>query len=231
MRCYNGCPDSELQALIDRDVKAQKDLAKFGARATYFPMEQKWQVFKDHRMVGKFQDSLPEAARLAIEIFNKRRFTMQFKIEQIAICPTDPAKAKQLLRDLGALEWAEDHVVALGEVFGMDVHSEANLSFNYEIFAGKEFEVLEYTDGDNWLKYGNRQNSVSHLGMHVTPAELLLWRKFFEDRGIKVAQEVVTQSHTNPVISGKRVYNYAIFDTKHILGVDLKFIVRIMIGE
>jgi hypothetical protein len=33
-------------------------------------------------------------------------------------------------------------------------------------------------------------------------------------------------SHTNPVISGKRWYNYVIFDTKEILGVDLKFIVR-----
>jgi hypothetical protein len=41
-----------------------------------------------------------------------------------------------------------------------------------------------------------------------------------------VAQEVLTQSHTNPVISGKRWYNYVIFDTKDILGVDLKFIVR-----
>lgn len=156
---------------------------------------------------------------------------LQFKIEQIAICPKDPKKAKALLKDLGALEWAEDHVVALGEVFGLDVHSEANLSFNYEIFGGKEFEVLEYTDGDNWMRYGNRANTVSHLGMHCTAEELVEWRKFFAERGIDVAQEVVTQSHTNPAINGKRQYNYAIFDTKEILGVDLKFIVRIMIGE
>ena len=48
-----------------------------------------------------------------------------------------------------------------------------------------------------------------------------------DERGIKVAQEVFTKSHTNPVIAGKRKYNYVIFDTKEILGVDLKFIVRI----
>ena len=42
-----------------------------------------------------------------------------------------------------------------------------------------------------------------------------------------MAQEVFTESHTNPVIAGKRSYNYVIFDTREILGVDLKFIVRI----
>lgn len=55
---------------------------------------------------------------------------MKFMIEQIAICPKDPARAKQLLKDLGADEWAEDHVVATGKVFGEDGTNEADLSFN-----------------------------------------------------------------------------------------------------
>ena len=62
--------------------------------------------------------------------------------------------------------------------------------------------------------------------MHCTADELLGWRDFFKKRDIPVAQEVVTESHTNPVIAGKRTYNYVIFDTKEILGVDVKFIVR-----
>ena len=77
------------------------------------------------------------------------------------------------------------------------------------------------------MKEQSRINSISHLGMHCTADELLNWRDFFDERGIKVAQEVFTKSHTNPVIAGKRKYNYVIFDTKEILGVDLKFIVRI----
>ncbi|WP_211257045.1 hypothetical protein, partial [Xanthomonas pisi] len=68
---------------------------------------------------------------------------------------------------------------------------------------------------------------VSHLGMHVTAAELAEWRQFFNEEGIQVAQEVVTDSHTNPNIAGKRRYNYVIFDTREIIGVDLKFIVRL----
>lgn len=152
---------------------------------------------------------------------------MQFRIEQIAICPRNPAAALALLTAMGAAEWAKDHVVANGAVFGQDGQNEADLAFNYNLFGGKEFEVLNYTSGNNWMLHGERPNSVSHLGMHCSSEELTQWRAFFADRDIYVAQEVFTESHTNPVIAGKRKYNYCIFDTKAILGVDLKFIVRI----
>lgn len=156
---------------------------------------------------------------------------IKFTIEQIAICPNDPEAARRLLADMGAVEWAEDHVTAEGSVYGTAGTNEADLAFNYEIFAGKEFEVLNYTEGDNWMNREERRNSVSHLGMHCSGDELVLWRKFFAERGITVAQEVFTKNHTNPVIAGKRSYNYVIFDTKAILGVDLKFIVRINVND
>ena len=41
---------------------------------------------------------------------------MKFTIEQIAICPKDPSKAKQLLKDMGAVDWSEDRVIAKGKV-------------------------------------------------------------------------------------------------------------------
>ena len=153
---------------------------------------------------------------------------MKFLIEQIAIAPKDPARAKALLEKIGVTEWAEDHVVATGKVFGKRGTNEADLSFNYDLFGGKEFEVLNYTKGDNWVDTLDRgRNIVSHLGMHCSAEELKEWREFFKGEKIPVAQEVFTDSHTNPVIAGKRKYNYVIFDTKDIIGVDLKFIVRI----
>ena len=111
-------------------------------------------------------------------------------------------------------------------MFGKFDTTTAELSFNYDMFAGKEFELLHYIDGDDWMSYGDRPNSVSHFGMHCSSEELEKWFKFFASRNIRVAQEVSTKSHTNPVIAGKRTYEYVIFDTKSILGVDLKFIVR-----
>lgn len=157
---------------------------------------------------------------------------MRFVIEQIAVAPVNPALAKQLLGEIGAQLWHEDNVVAVGEVFGQPGRNIANLSFNYELGIGRgddkalEFEVLEYTTGPNWVEQGKRLNSVCHVGMHCTEEELERWFRFFEDRGIPVAQEVFTESHTNPNIAGKRWYNYVIFDTRALIGVDLKFIVR-----
>lgn len=153
---------------------------------------------------------------------------MKFIIEQVAIAPINPVEAKVLLAEMGAQEWHNDHVVATGKVFGKNGTNEADLSFNYDLLDGKEFEVLDYTAGDNWIDtFFRGRNRVCHFGMHCSAEALVEWRKFFAKRNIPVAQEVFTDSHTNPVIAGKRKYNYVIFDTKGILGVDLKFIVRI----
>lgn len=156
---------------------------------------------------------------------------MKFLIEQVALCPHDPAAAIAFLTEIGLAEWARDHVVANGKVYGLAARNEADLAFNYEAEPPNalELEVLHYTDGNNWMRL--RQPSVSHLGMHVSAEELALWREKFASMGIPVAQEVMTESHTNPVIAGKRQYNYVIFNTNHILGVDLKFIVRHMLDE
>ena len=152
---------------------------------------------------------------------------MQFKIEQIALVPKDPAKAIQLLSEMGLSEWARDHVCAAGKVRGEDGANEADLAFNYQATTdGKplELEVLDYTTGPNWMQI--YQPSASHLGMHCTEEELAEWTAFFTSRGISIAQSVRTSSHTNPVIAGKRFYTYVIFHTRPILGIDTKFIVR-----
>lgn len=150
-----------------------------------------------------------------------------FAIEQVALCPRDPVAAMNLLADIGMAEWAKDHVIASGKVYGVEGTNGADLAFNYTALQGaRELEVLHYTEGKNWMAESSRVNSISHLGMHCSAEELVEWRAFFAERGIDVAQEVLTESHTNPVIAGKRWYNYVIFNTKEILGTDLKFIVR-----
>lgn len=154
---------------------------------------------------------------------------MKFVIEQVAIFPPNAEAAMELLSAMGMDEWTTDQVAASGLVFGGDAKNVANLNFNYQASntANKlEFEVLEYISGRHWMAGKERRCSVSHLGMHCTNAELVEWRKFFAERGIDVAQEVFTVSHTNPAIAETRRYNYVIFATKSILGVDLKFIVR-----
>lgn len=156
----------------------------------------------------------------------------KFQIQQIALCPTNPALAMELLSALGLSEWFGDVVSAHGEVYSVvEPDSQAELNFNYQAGGSDpeaskplELEVLHYTKGTNWM--AAHQPRVSHLGMHCTEEELAQYREFFAERGISVAQELHTDNHTNPVIVCKRKYHYVIFDTYDILGVDLKFIVR-----
>ena len=164
---------------------------------------------------------------------------MRFFIEQVALCPRDPVKAVALLSMLGLEDWAHDTVIAAGSVYGKGGQiNKAHLAFNYQGSRGLplghdvtpqpkplELEVLHYAEGANWMDAWS--SSVSHLGMHCTAEELVEWRAKFAELGYQVAQEVMTQSHTNPVIDGQRWYNYVIFDTREVLGVDLKFIVRL----
>ena len=149
-----------------------------------------------------------------------------FSVQQIALAPPDTEAAIALLKDMGMGNWSQDVVLAHGEVFGKPVgRSVGSLAFNYEGLAqARELEVLGYIEGANWME--RHGPSASHIGTHCTDEELEQWRKFFARRKIKVAQELHTESHTNPAIDGKRWYHYVIFDTRPILGVDVKFIVR-----
>lgn len=159
---------------------------------------------------------------------------LNFTIEQIALYPEDPEAAIELLRDMGAESWIKDRVEASGIVFGNEAQNTGQLNFNYQLSPSgqnpQELEVLHYERGRNWMEDNDSHDPmprVSHLGMHCTGDELAQWRQFFSARGIKVAQEVITDSHENPAIAGVRRYQYTIFDTYPILGVDLKFIVRL----
>lgn len=169
---------------------------------------------------------------------------MKFFIEQIALAPPHPEAAIKLLKELGLDEWARDLVEATGLVRGVAGSNSARLAFNYQATRAPqlvgmnpeavakpiELEVLRYDYGPNWIEAVSPMDRapcvVSHLGMHCSEEELDQWRLKFKELGVSIAQEVLTTKHTNPVIAGKRWYRYVIFDTRAILGVDLKFIVR-----
>lgn len=155
----------------------------------------------------------------------------KFKIDQLALAinPKREAEALRFLADCGIDNWTSDRVVASGTVFAKSCCNQAELKFNYEAFAGNELELLKYTSGDNWLsraRSGTTESMVSHIGMHCEEADLMDWRKVMIKYEIELAQEVWTDSHTNPRIANCRRYHYVIFNTRDLIGVDMKFIVR-----
>lgn len=155
---------------------------------------------------------------------------MQFKIQQLALVlnPELEWEAMLFLKDCGISDWVRDNVKAYGSVRGNSAENVADLQFNYAAFDGNELEILRYVEGRNWIGDGP---TVSHLGMHVTEDELMQWRRLMAKHDIRVAQEVWTEKHTNPRIADCRRYHYVIFDTRYLIGVDMKFIVRRIIDE
>lgn len=154
---------------------------------------------------------------------------MKFKIEQLALNPKDPGLAVALMDVLGMTEWVHDAARAKGKVYGEPAESVADLSFNYDS-KPLELELISYRSGNNWLQAHNERPAASvasHIGMHVTNEELDAWRVKLAALKINVAQEVVTIAHTNPNVPPHRRYLYVIFDTRDIIGLDLKFIVRL----
>lgn len=139
----------------------------------------------------------------------------------MAIYTPDPIKAVKWLSDLGYDKWVHDTVVAEGAVFGQGCRNVAELWFNYEM-GPKEFEIISYTNGDNWLARRPIRLGLSHLGIHVENMKEA--RERFA--GFPIAQEVTTLSHTNPEV-GKRRYHYVILETFPVFGYDIKLIERL----
>lgn len=85
MRCYNGCPDDELQSLFDSREEARAKLKKADPKAwcTYFPMEamymcSRWiphPTNKDQQrfqsLTDEFHPSVESACAVAIERINE----------------------------------------------------------------------------------------------------------------------------------------------------------------
>jgi len=149
-------------------------------------------------------------------------------IEQIAITTRDTEKTKELLGEIFGAEFITDEVEAVGTVFGTPTQNKAELNFSYQL--GKfEFEILKYKEGDNWVERNGQEYGMTHLGLHVDDIEA--WKRKMSGLGFIIAQEVKTINHTNHVIKGKRLYHYVIFDTREVLGFDLKLIKRLEVED
>lgn len=165
------------------------------------------------------------------------------KIEQIAFYTNDIDNAKLMYGQMyGVKDWKEDIVTARGRVwcptggeFGnggyeLGVVNVAHLCFNYDL--GFELELIKYESGMNWHANGRRIGDIfpSHMAYHVEDMQKEVKR--YEGAGLRVAQEVKTLSHTNEyLLTTGRKYHYVIFDSRNVLGFDLKLIKRIENGE
>lgn len=62
MRCYDGCPDSDLKALLDDREKVRAAIVKAGYSVTWFPNGEFYMAFKDY---GSVTSELPSLRAVA----------------------------------------------------------------------------------------------------------------------------------------------------------------------
>jgi len=159
---------------------------------------------------------------------------MSIKLTQIAIGVRKDSRVyvENIKKHLGAIEWIFDTVLFSGSVFDRETKStKAELNFNYDLIPGIEFEILEYTEGDNWhVQRGSGTSSepfISHIGVHIDNwSEFQSIKNKLMESGIGIAQEAKTFSHSNENIPANRKYHYIIMDTVFLFGFDLKLIYR-----
>lgn len=160
------------------------------------------------------------------------------KFDQIAIATPEPETAIQIFQDLGLLnpddEWVQDVATGTARVWDSEPEElRGELKFNYDLADIKEFELLTYGDGNDWLsRSGVTLPTVSHLGVHVSHEEAaeVIGRAAY--LGLSIAQQVATHSHENAyLIERERTYVYTIIHTRTWLGFDVKLIERIEGGD
>ena len=73
MKCYNGCPDNELQKKLDEINSAFKKLKKLNpeVHCTFHPYERVWAVHEWGRPISGYRKTQLEALIEAIEILEK----------------------------------------------------------------------------------------------------------------------------------------------------------------
>ncbi len=158
------------------------------------------------------------------------------KFDQIAFYVPDMDAAKKAYRALGCTDWTDDIVTAQGKIgIVKDSRKQVNvahLAFNYQL--GIELELIQYKAGNNWHQVGGRVDEVnhcshpfaSHMSWHTE--DIKVERSAFESKGLQVVQDVLTLSHTNPhLVANGRKYRYIIFDSRNLIGFDLKLIQRV----
>lgn len=69
MRVYDGCPDRDIEKLLDEREKLRQLLHKKipGARVVYLPAEGNWAVFLDNKMIGPESENFDYAVLAALK--------------------------------------------------------------------------------------------------------------------------------------------------------------------
>ena len=154
---------------------------------------------------------------------------LQYQFHQVAIfCPDHGAKdAMDLYKTFGFKRWIEDSAELKGFLHGDPVVTKARMYFGYSVIGG-ELEFLEYEGPSRHQGSEGRGRSpyISHMSAYVDDVRTTVSDVYIVTGRVPY-HRFITQNHTNPAVAGKKRFIEAIYDTRELIGYDLKFIQKV----
>lgn len=150
----------------------------------------------------------------------------KLKFHQVAIYCWNPLLQVQWWEDNGFGDWHFDQALLVGQDRGVQVSKKATMAFNYDIMP-LELEYVSYHGPRNSVD--ERSGSVpflSHLSTIVEDVDDEMGR-IEKETGLRPYHQFVTEGHTNPKVKFKKRFKEAIYDTRFVLGFDIKLIQRV----
>lgn len=157
-----------------------------------------------------------------------------YMFHQVAMyCPDGVHDAVRTYRSMGFGEWSRDRATLKGIQQSSDgswheFEVAAEMAFNYQAMP-MELEFLHYAGHGH--RHAEREKLtripfISHMSVHVDSvrAQMELMRSVY---GMRPYWLFVTSEHSNPNVRGKKRFVECIFDTRQMLGYDIKCIERI----
>lgn len=153
------------------------------------------------------------------------------KFHQIAIYHHDPEMAMEEWCEMGFNNWTGDRAELVGTEWSMPSSKVGTMWFNYDI-APLELEYVKYNreyrhsadDRDGHPPF------LSHMSTYCEDVYSVAYRLWSQYRLVPY-HRFVTKNHLNPYVLEKGIrFMEAIYDTRNLLGYDVKLIQRVGAG-
>ena len=148
------------------------------------------------------------------------------KFHQVAIYTDNVMRDITMWKDMGYEEWSYDTAKLVGKDRGVPTIKQATMAFNYDILP-LELEYVSYNGPRNREDERTGFDAfLSHCSTIVHDVEEKML-ELKQKHGLEPYHQFVTQDHTNPNVQGIKRFKEAIYDTRHLLGFDIKLIQRV----
>lgn len=156
------------------------------------------------------------------------------KFHQLSVYHADPEKAIHFWKERGYDKWLYDFTRLVGTECDEPIDKHEEVWFNYDLF-NHEFEYIRYDNGQLSRLYphenGQHGPFMSHWATFVDDLDSKM-EEIQSEFGLKPYCLVRTFEHKSPVLNASRKRFYqCLYDTRRLLGHDVKLMQRVMPGD